>query len=187
MKTIREGNVCPTIPIASEGCFWAREDGLKGRDCYNSVITNFRAIRKTAFQVKQKETPGSHLNCRAFCIQLFAVYLLIFAPKKSVAKNNTNPALSAGFVLFVYGGNKRARRASFLRATSQFPPCGGERATISDGGNCGNDAAPHRHSERFEMHSRAEGSTRIVPPRYLPIPALRRGKGDYIGWRELQE
>ena len=48
---------------------------------------------------------------------------------------------------------QRARRASFLRATSQFPPCGEERTAASDGGNCGNDAAPHRHSERFEMHS----------------------------------
>ena len=54
------------IGIASEARFWAREDGLKGKNCYIFVITSFRAIRKTAFQVKQKETPGSVNNCRAF-------------------------------------------------------------------------------------------------------------------------
>ena len=65
-ERLRRENVCPHIQIASESGFWAREDGLKGRRCYNSVITKFRAIRKTAFQVKQKETPGSVKTAERF-------------------------------------------------------------------------------------------------------------------------
>ena len=63
-------NVCPYIQIAPEGGFWAREDGLKGRSCYNFVITIFRAIRKTASRSKQKETPGSVKTAERFCIRL---------------------------------------------------------------------------------------------------------------------
>ena len=69
IKTIKT-EVYPHIQIASEGGFWAREDGLKGGGCYNSVITKFRAIRKTAFRSKQKETPGSVKTARRFCIWL---------------------------------------------------------------------------------------------------------------------
>ena len=89
----------PSAKIASEGRFWAREDGLKGRDCYNSVITNFRAIRKTAFQVKQKETPGSVKNCRAFLYSVDRSYSLMIRPKYSLVMNKTNPDCSEEFVM----------------------------------------------------------------------------------------
>lgn len=96
-------NVCPYIQIAPEGCFWAREDGFKGKDCYNSVITNFRAIRKTAFQVKQKETPGSVKNCRAFLYLANRSYRLTIKPKYSLVNNKTNPDCSSEFALLSSG------------------------------------------------------------------------------------
>ena len=115
------------------------------------------------------QKPDSRLNCRAFCDQLFDVHLLILAPKKSVAKNNTSPTFSAGFVLFVYGGNKRARTSDPLLVRQML-------SQLSYAPDLARRPAGEGYYSIRADHL-SSGFSKVTPRRAVRIPNERRRAG----------